>query len=829
MHVRNHSALLVKCIRRSLTGGGVLGLAITGSATGLLYCGAARAQLLEDVIVTAQKTAETLQEAGLAIDALSNDQLIRDGISDARDLTNVVPALTISNGGGINAQLYMRGVGNRANNDYLDPAIILTYDGVPLARGAGASVAAFYDLERVEVLKGPQGTLYGRNATGGVINVIPVRPVLGELGGWVSADFGNYEDIEFSGAFNAPIGENSAIRIAANQSKHDGYNRDGTQDQDVWGVRGQFLTEVNENLSIRIAGDYSDIGGVGSGTTAVGRYAPAGLGTYTFIPSGLDPNEGQDTPTGNAYRNTVLSAPGFGFLTDIQDDWYIDAQLYGLNAEINYTTALGQWTIVPGWRKIEQDSKFGHPAFNSGWWKSGVRQTSVEARLAGAYGHRLDYIVGGYYFDESMTGNNTFNQEFVLPLQDYRQESDSWALFANLTWNLREDVRLVTGARYTDDSKSMVGAINNFITFCGGLPPNLITPPASFAQGCQIPGNLPRYPTLDTVDEAYEFLTSNGWAAAIIPIPPGFLIPLTNGVGQILHSISATQTAYDKQKTTWRLALEWDVRDDSMVYFSLETGYRAGGLQPQSNSLYQEELLDAYTIGTKNRFLDGRLQLNAELFYWDYQDQQISYFKLNELGVLESLTDNVGVATNKGVDLDLLWLATENTLLSAKVQYLDASYDELKFITAPPRDNYNCPFTITGTLADGVTPELVFDCAANRPIYSPEWTVRLGIEHTFRLGSYNLIPSLDTTWTDDQITGFENLPHMVSKAHWRTNANLTLASDNNTWSISAYARNLEDKHRLQSSQPSILGAAMAMYGPDLTYGVRVSYGFAGGR
>lgn len=798
---------------------------VSGAVIGMLFCGIAQAKELEEVVVTAQKTTETLQQAGLAVDAVTSDELTKNGVISAHDLTNLVPALTITNGGGLASLLYMRGVGNRANNNYLDPAIITTYDGVPMARGSGASIPAFYDLERVEVLKGPQGTLYGKNATGGVINVIPVKPQLGETSGFITGSYGNYDDVQVSGAFNTPIGENSAIRVAGNRVKHDGYHRDGTQDADQWSIRGQFLTDINDDLNIRIAGDYADIGGVGSGTTSVGSYTPGGLATYTFVPSGLDPNEGQNTPAGNAYRNTILGAPGFGFLSDIQDKWYIDGQMYGINAEINYNTSFGEVTVIPAWRKTKQDSKFGHPAFNSGWWQTEVEQTSVEARLAGSHGELLDYIVGGYYFDESMKGNNTFDQEFVLPLQDYKETADSWAIFGNLTWHVRDNIRLITGARYTDDHKQMNGAINNYITFCGGLPPNLVTPPASFAQGCATPGNLPHYPTLDTVAQADAFLTDNGWAAAFIPIPPGYLIPLTNGVGQVLHSISESDTSYNKQKVTYRVSLQWDVLEDSMLYFSYETGYRSGGLQPQADTVYKPEYLDAYTLGSKNRFMDGRLQLNVELFYWDYTDQQISYFTLTDLGVLENLTDNVGKSTNLGADVDILWLATENTLASAKIQYLKATYDDLHFRTGPPRDNINCPYTIIGTQADGVTPSLDFNCSNNHSIYSPKWTIRFGLQHTFNIGSFNLIPSFDTTWTDDQETGFNNLGYEMIKAHWWTNIDLTLTPPDNKWSVTAYARNLEDKHRVEATQPPLIGPANVMYGPDMTYGVRVNYNF----
>lgn len=776
---------------------------------------------LEEIVVTAQFKQETLQDAGLAIDAVDAERLVRQGVTSAADLAKLVPALTITDAGGISGLLFVRGVGNTANNDYLDPAIIMTYDGVAMARGSATAINGFYDLERVEVLKGPQGTLYGKNATGGVINLIPAKPKLGETSGFINGSFGNYDDRQFSGAINLPMGENSALRVAANKVEHDGYNKDGTNDADKTGFRAQFLTEVNDQLTVRVGADYSDIGGVGGGTTPVGQYVPTGVfGNYALLPSGLAENEGQNTAAGNAFRNTVLSAPGFGFLDSIRDENYVDAEMVGVNAEINYTTDHGTLTIIPAWRKTEQDSKFSHPGFDAGWWQGDVEQKSLEVRFSGTRdGILSEYLIGAYYFDEELEGNNTFNQNFVLPMQDYTQEGDSKAIFGQITWDLADNLRLITGVRYTDDHKELAGQIDNYIVFCGGLPPNNIVPPASFGAGCATPGVLPQFPTLDTPAEAQAWLIDNGWASTFIPIPPGELIPLNNGAGTILHSISKPPGAYDKSKTTYRISMEWDVLEDSMIYVSFETGYRAGGLQPSETNMYEEELLDAYVIGTKNRFLDGSLQFNAELFFWDYQDQQISYFAGASDGTFENRTDNVGATTNKGVDLDLLWQAGENTLISTKLQWLDASYDDLHFISVAGRDNINCP----NSVYEGQSYD--FDCSGNDAIFSPEWTWQFAIQHTIPLGSMNLIASLDTTWVDDQVTGFFNLAHEVIEDHWTTNLDLTLMSADETWSVSAYARNLEDDRTVQSTQTPIIGIATASYGADMTYGMRFGYRF----
>ncbi|MCA8889347.1 MAG: TonB-dependent receptor, partial [Parvularculaceae bacterium] len=740
-------------------------------------------------------------------------------------------ALTIINGGGIQSQIFVRGVGNAATNSYVDPAVTINYDGVAMAQGSSTSLAAFYDLERVEVLKGPQGTLYGKNATGGVINIVPVKPRLGEVEAVANAGYGNYNAVHVDGALNLPIGDNAAFRIAGSIINRDGYLNSGGGDDDRKSVRAQLLFEPTDSFSIRFAGDFTDIGGRGSETTPTGRYVRTGLGSFDFVPSGLPVNEGGDTPAANAFRQTVLGAPGFGFFIPIQDRWFTDGQLYGFNAEVKLDTGLGEFTLIPAWRRVEQESKFGHPGFNSGWWNNEAEQFSIEARLAGDVGEAVDYILGGWYLTEDQEGNNTFNQEFVLPLQDFTQDTTSWAIFGESTFHLSDRFRVIGGLRYTNDKKTLDGGINNFITFCGEIGPlgGPITPPASFGQGCAAPNGLPRWPTVDTVEEAYAFLQDNGWVTDPLntrqQFPFGYRIPLDNGVGAILHSPSLTNSQYKDDAVSYRVVLEADLTDDSLLYASFNKGYRSGGLEPATAASYAPENLDAWTVGMKNTLFDNRVQLNLELFWWDYSDQQISYFNLNSNGVLQNTTQNVGKSTNKGVEADLLWLVTENTLFNATVQYLDASYDDLHFYSTIPRDTINCPFTIFGTNIAG-DPLMDFDCSGSTSIYSPKWTIQAGLEQTMRVGSaLELVGNVNTTWTDDQVTGFQNLPHEVIPSHTRTNLSLTLQPEEQEWYLRGWIRNIEDKHRALTSQSPLLGAAYNIYGIDMTYGIDVGFRF----
>ena len=778
-----------------------------------------------EIVVTAQRRSESLQKAAIAIDAVSGDTLVRQGITSAQDITKTVPALSVANGGGSNTSIFMRGVGNITSSSYNDPAVTPSYDGVVLGRAAGAFGAAFYDLSRVEVLKGPQGILYGRNSTGGAVNIIPARPELGETGAGFNAAYGNFDTLNLDGYVNVATGQNSALRFAATHQEHDGYNRDGSDDQDVTGFRGQFLIEPSNAVTLRIGGDWTRLKGVGPGGSYIGNYNPGPDG-YSFAPGPFDSSEGFNTDAANAYRQTLLGAPGFGFLAAMNVDPSVDYTYWGINAEASIDTGIGTFTLLPAYRKTSGSSFFNGPAFNTAFIDETDKQFSVEARLAGSVG-QIDYLVGGFYFHETIDANNEYNQEFVLPIQAYHHKTESWAAFGQLTAHLGDRFRLIGGARYTHDFKSMDGIINNFITFCGGLPPGNLTPPASFGAGCAAPGGLPRYPNFLTTGDTVAWLAANGWIdAAATDQPNPQVFPLLNGVGTILKTYNPVVDEGSYSRVTWKVSAEFDLSPDNLLYATVETGYRAGGFQlAEGKSRYDPEFITAYSIGSKNRFLGNRVQLNLEAFYWKYKDQQITYFTVDTSGTLINSNENAGASTIKGFDIDAIIKPARMTTLNAKVQYLDASYDDLHLYTASPRDNINCPYTFTGGVAGGA-PVKDFDCSGNPLLYSPKWTINLGAEQIVPLGpDFELVGTVNTAWRDDQYGAFEYLDFERIRAYWTTDLGLTLRSANGGWSIGGYVYNLENERRISTPQRSPIGMAIARYTAPRTYGLRVSAKF----
>ena len=247
--------------------------------------GANKAGVLEQVTVTAQRREQSLQDAAVSVQAFDQESLTQSGMESAQDLGAISPALGISAGGGPLTSFFVRGVGALTVNPLTDSAVAQNVDGIYLGRSSGAAGLAMYDLERIELLKGPQGTLYGRNATGGVLNYIPAKPVLGETSGYLQGEFGNFEKMGFQGAGNFAVSDTTAIRISGNSLNRDGYSDDGTNDQQSFSLRGQVLYEPSENLSIRFATDYSKMTNVGPGGDLYGTYSNYDGALSDFTPS----------------------------------------------------------------------------------------------------------------------------------------------------------------------------------------------------------------------------------------------------------------------------------------------------------------------------------------------------------------------------------------------------------------------------------------------------------------------------------------------------------------------------------------------------------------
>lgn len=399
---------------------------------------------LAEIVVTAQRREESLQRAAIAVSAISGDAITDRGVTNADQLSKIVPALVIQPTGGSNVSIYVRGVGATGTGPNNENAIAFAVDGVFMGR-PGGTVGNFFDLERVEVLKGPQGTLYGRNSTGGAINLITRKPKLGEIGGNVLFEVGNYNAIKAQAAFSVPLGDTLALRVAGQVVSRDGYLSDGYDDEIGQAIRANLLFQPDDRLSVLLSGSYYNQGGKGVGNVLLpDATVPLAPPTSKRI-GGADPAS-----------RAVMQArfPGqYPGLYLPSDDGYLKGEFWGVSAEVNYDLGFATLTAIPAYRH----STPAYVSYRPGFYNDQMNvdaQFSGELRLASLAGQRFGYVAGLYYFDQdqdasTLNKQSATNQAQVL----FDISTKSWAAFGQASYSISDSLRVIAGARYTKERK----------------------------------------------------------------------------------------------------------------------------------------------------------------------------------------------------------------------------------------------------------------------------------------------------------------------------------------------------------------------------------------
>ncbi|MBB4858657.1 iron complex outermembrane receptor protein [Novosphingobium chloroacetimidivorans] len=754
---------------------------------------------LQDIIVTAQRRSENLQRAALAISAVPADTLARAGVTDTTQLTRVAPAIQIGNIGGTSTAFYLRGVGNFTANSLSDAAVSVNLDGVPIVR-SNAIQGLFYDLERVEVLKGPQGTLYGRNATGGAINLLTAKPIAGELSGYLNGEYGNYDAIKVQGAVNIPAGENGAFRVSGMFSDRDGFYSDGTGDEKMRAIRVQGAAKLTDTFRITAGGDFAFVGGVGSGATV------ASLDKDDLIGLG-------DARAGAVYASSYAPRAGAFLQALTPNDQFQSNRYWGMYAQAELDTGIGTITLLPSHR--ESDIRLRN--FGSGFATTDRLQgdqTTVEARLTSDSTNRLSYIIGGFFLDENYAQRANYAQGFQNFANVFSGSTKSYAGFGRLTFKVTDRFRVTGGARYTIDKKKVEIDSLNSIVVC----------PAA-----QAGGNCLGTPTLPDPGAGYVLPTLFADANRNPTQGPGGS-PIPYGNGAILINLrQQLDPSRTFKKLTYRAGVEFDLAPQSLLYASYETGFKSGGFFASIvDPVYQPETINAITLGSKNRFLDNKLQLNIEAFWWDYKDQQVSQFKATPVPgqpgntILEFATVNVGKTRVRGVEIEGVARVAENTTLNATVQYLDAKYRDFAFDTpfaaGPPVTG--CPVQVG---ASGYT----VNCTGRRAINAPEWTINAGIEQAFDIAGGRLVFNLDGRYESSSYKGFEQLPGMKQDGYFLGNAQVQYAFAGSRLTIGAFVNNITNEKVINFATPHVVAPSLIINSlrPPRFYGVRAGVKF----
>ena len=777
-------------------------LVLSGSVGGN-FCLAAEEQtssqaaVLDEVIVTAEKRSENIQDVPISIIAMSAQQLQDAGVTDIKNMTVLTPGLTVTSTTNENSTTArIRGIGTVGDNPGLESSVGVVIDGVYRPRN-GVGFGNLGEIEQIEVLEGPQGELFGKNNDAGVINITTQRPSM-TFGATATATYGNFNDREISASVTGPLSSISAGRLYAGYQKAEGWlhvddgpgpNTDNrSNDRNLYTVRGQYLVKPDDNLSLLLIGDYSKRNE--SCCDAVATY----LGPFAPIANAL-----ASVPALGGQPGATGIASGTGYRAYSNYPWTQRIRDMGVSAQLDWTFDIATLTSITAWRDntviAGNDTDYTtvdilwEPASNGNL--TDFKQFSQELRLAGKT-HGLDWLVGGFFASELLTSTQTLwaGNDFDLYISglasasvgppnfllipgltgklpgetfvpgvagysdDFHQTSKSYAFFTDETYAVNDNLSLTGGFRYTHEKKTLS---SNYNDTDGGA-------------GC---GSLLGAPGLAAINPAspeYQFLIGYGCSVVFNP----FFAQLNDSQSLSEDNLSGT------------VKLSYRFSDEVMTYISFADGYKAGGfnlgrvtnptapnpLAPVLDTSFPEETVDSYELGVKSTLFDHSLRLDAAVFNQRYRDFQLNTYT----GILFVVT-SIPQVQSKGVEGNFAWATPLSGLnLSGGVTYAFTNINEF------------------GSAIALFSPERLND----RLSFAPLWSGAMSATYQLPLtGSLTLRTSLSEKYNSSYNTGSNLDPRKLQGAYGLLNARIGIGAPDDTWAVEAWGANLANKYYYQ--------------------------------
>ncbi|MDA8733189.1 TonB-dependent receptor [Gammaproteobacteria bacterium] len=732
----------------------------------------AEAQVIEDVIVTAEKRSESLQDISQSVTALTEEELETKNITDFVGLSAIAPGVTVAKNEGYKTIISIRGVGDETNqNAIAAPSVALHMDGIFIA-SKFALRTDFIDLERIEILRGPQGTLFGQNSTGGTINVISQKPSFDAKNGKFDLSTGNYGLVKMRGAINIPLSEKVATRMSLVSTKRDGFSKNIINGQDLddadhISFRSDWFFDISNTASLRVFGQYFDADNNGA--------AMKGLDDSTPNPRRL----AQDSASNYKLSSEVLAAIlnvelGFADLKILasaqEDDIYVsrdnDRHNFG---DVHASGPLAGIPYIAAEYRPET---------------SVVETTTLEVNLISnePINEKIDWIIGALYFDHKIANsiyevkdvNNikqvdlmdgaftpyvhdpicatnpfagvcfaAFNAELGFVSEAYPAR-ESLSVYGQATYNVQDNLRYIFGMRYTEDSFS--SDVTNFF-------------------------GLQKYLIEDEIDEK-----------------------------------------------TGKFAVEYDIDGDTMVYASYTKGFKPGGsnltfgfpvddeqnfgAQPAPQLIYplfKSEIIDAFELGLKTDLMDGRMRANVSAFMYDYENLQ---FQSTDPDVYRGGVANIPESEMSGVELELIGILSETLSMDLRISTLDTEitkdYEAL--------DNIKSELYFFGEEPQRYA--LRENIKGNQLAKSPKFTANFGLKYDGELKSgIPLRASAELIHRDDFQQRVFNSP-FVDKVDSYTVLNFTTSLElNESSGVDFMILNATDKDGMNSAMTDVFGVA----------------------
>jgi iron complex outermembrane receptor protein len=787
-------------------------------------------QEIEEVIVTATKRAESVMDVPLAITAMSGQFIRNVNLNDVKDLITFTPGITGNSKDSFLDFVSVRGIRTIDFGNGGDPSVSLYKNGLYQGR-TGSAVSSLYDIERSEVLRGPQGFLFGRNSVSGAINIITAKAELGETGGYAELDVGERGVFVFEGALNVPAGDNFALRLSGYHSEEDGYVRNLAggpdliaHDKSAFRISSRY---ENDKLLADFFVEYEDRDQTGTVYRATG-------GGYT-----------QPDGRGNAFEfhhtrmngGPIAIGDGRTVNNDNSLEPIDQTEILAFGLQVDYDLGWATLTSLTGFKDHEYDYVEDFDAspiilFNYGqdqegdYFEQELRLTSdTDGPLswyAGVsyYQEDIDTVFLGQQAEEAYCSGYWFNS--CQGLFDYYNDLDAYYgntyycdyllsyYFGSCAWT-PSTVTAPDGSTLINDRNRIIGKYQGYSAYLD----------LGYAVSDSFDINVGVRYNYDEKDFSQEVLPDPGGSLLAYKVQSGFSTP--NG---------ALRDKQDWDEVTWRVVANWRPTDNSLFFGSITTGYKPGGfgsfnIEPGCPGVpfglcvadptvdrpgdFGPETVTSYELGYKGTLMQGRSQVAVNAFFYDYEDLQ-AIFGIGPL----TIVDNVGQVDGTGLEVDVNTVLTDNFSLHVGASWFDSEATDVQ------------AFCGNGEVITGD----VNVCEGNSIPWAPEWTAFAVFNATFPTESGEFFGTLAWSWEDDYRGDWPDEDVIFQRIQALDNTDLIVGYQNDTWRLNAYVENLFDNvwydgNYANDDPDPIIIYAEHTFGPSRprTAGVRFSYQF----
>ncbi|MCK9505994.1 MAG: TonB-dependent receptor [Porticoccaceae bacterium] len=746
---------------------------------------------IEEIVVTAQKRQQSISDVGMAITARSGDQLRAMGIDNVAGLTKIEPSFIVSQAAYGTPVYSIRGVGYNSESLAASPTVSVYVDEVPYAYPA-LTKGATLDIERVEILKGPQGTLYGQNATGGAVNYIAAKPTETFEAG-IEGTYARFDAVNVNGFLSGPLSETLLARLAFEVTDGGAWQKSITRDDELGDTEQHKLRLLldwspTENLDVSL-----------------------NLNTWT---------DKSDTPATQLIAVNIQNPPLAVFVPELVNaplaprgaraaDWFPglphenDQTFYQAALRVDYSVSDSlTLTSVSSYQDYEQDDWIGNDGIaqdgNSQRQRGTVESFSQEFRASGnALENKMDWLLGVTYSEDKTEENALGRLPYTTPAYAFtafgldpfaeintfaKPSVTTKAIFGNVEYDFLDNLSFHAGARYTESEIDYVGCLSGDPEFTAGL----------------------------------NFIQTVVKGAAAVPVAPGDCLTFDS-----TFTPGLVTSSLDEDNVSWRVGVNWHPVDTALVYGTISKGYKAGSFPTlpgtgdvQFAPVKQEELL-SYEIGVKAT-LTPQFVVNASVFKYDYKDKQLRGRILDPTGVFGVIDALVNIPDSKadGAELEMIWMPVEGLTLNLATTYLDAQVDG-PFYTI---DIYESGTDLTNY--DGYS----FPA-------TPDWTVVAGARYEWPVGNTLMaFVGADYRYQTEAPSLFQDRatipehPSLQADSYGLLDLRVGLTTTDGRWSAQLFGNNVLDEY-YWTHENRIYDTSVRYAGMPVTYGVKVGYRF----